>query len=201
MSWDRIIRFEGVDGKTAFGEPCITADEVFSIQELAEKGQLKAKCFEGGDVFSLEATDKVVEVKSLLPCLTTHDVPVVKCVGLNYMKHSKFLGSFLLILFLIRGLCFSPRRRPQTTPIPINLHQTPRFHRLLQRGHPHPQTRPRRPTRLRRRVVHHNRQNRQKHPQGRSPILHRRFLASQRRLGPKMATRSSLCGKCATVVF
>lgn len=91
MSWDRIIRFEGVDGKIAFGEPCITADEVFSVQELAEKRQLKAKYFDGHDVFSLKATDKVVEVKSLLPCLTADDVPIVKCVGLNYIKHSEFL--------------------------------------------------------------------------------------------------------------
>ncbi|KAI7971202.1 hypothetical protein EIK77_007018 [Talaromyces pinophilus] len=67
MSWDRIIRFEGVDGKVALGEPIIKADEVFSVQELAEKGQLKAKYFEGADVFSLQATDKLVEVKSLLP--------------------------------------------------------------------------------------------------------------------------------------
>ncbi|PCG94462.1 Hypothetical protein PENO1_078360 [Penicillium occitanis (nom. inval.)] len=87
MSWDRIIRFEGVDGKVALGEPIIKADEVFSVQELAEKGQLKAKYFEGADVFSLQATDKLVEVKSLLPCLTADDVPIVKCVGLNYMKH------------------------------------------------------------------------------------------------------------------
>lgn len=90
MSWDRIIRFEGVDGKVAFGEPIITADEVFSVQELAEKGQLKAKYFGGADVFSVQATDKLVEVKSLLPCLMADDVPIVKCVGLNYMKHSKF---------------------------------------------------------------------------------------------------------------
>lgn len=90
MSWDRIIKFEGLDGKVAFGEPCITADEVFSVQELAEKGQLKAKCFEGADIFSLQATDNVVEVKSLLPCLTSDDVPIVKCVGLNYMKQSQF---------------------------------------------------------------------------------------------------------------
>lgn len=91
MSWDRIIKFEGVDGKVAFGEPIIAVDEVFSVQELAEKGQLRAKYFEGADIFSLGATDKVVEVKSLLPCLTADDVPIVKCVGLNYMKHSKSL--------------------------------------------------------------------------------------------------------------
>lgn len=150
MSWDRIIRFEGADGKAAFGEPCITADEVFSVQELAGKGQLRAKCFEGVDIFSLKPTDKVVEVKSLLPCLTADDVPIVKCVGLNYMKHSKLLTVSTLLDPSLTGASFySSRRRPQTTPIPINLHQTPRLHRLLQRGHPHPQTRSRRPTRLR----------------------------------------------------
>lgn len=93
MSWDRIIRF-GVDGKVAFAEPIITADEVFSVQELAKKGQLRAKYFEGADIFSLIATDKVVEVKSLLPCLTADDVPIIKCVGLNYMKHSEFSMSY-----------------------------------------------------------------------------------------------------------
>lgn len=153
MSWDRIIRFEGVDGKTAFGEPIITAEDGFSIQELAEKGQLKAKCFEGADIFSLQKTDKVVEVKSLLPSLTEDDVPIVKCVGLNYMKHSKSLTTATSLSHpLTCAFISSPRRRPQTTPIPINLHQAPRLCGLLQRGHPHTQTRPRRPTRLRRRV-------------------------------------------------
>lgn len=88
-SWDRLIRFEDASGTEQFGEPIINASETLALDELAASGKLEAKRLSGSDIFSLSSSDDVVKVKKVLSLLSPAQVPIVKCVGLNYMKHSK----------------------------------------------------------------------------------------------------------------
>lgn len=85
VSWKRLIRFIGTDGQVYLGDAQATGD----LHKLITSGQtITAKVIEGGP-FDGVVTDKVVDVKTLLGPLTPEDVPIVKCVGLNYMKHIK----------------------------------------------------------------------------------------------------------------
>ncbi|KAJ5636950.1 uncharacterized protein N7484_010263 [Penicillium longicatenatum] len=88
-SWERLIRFEDQTGTEQFGEPIIRADEASSLDELVAGGKLTAKCLIGSDIFALSASINVAKVKKILPLLSPSQVPLVKCVGLNYMKHIK----------------------------------------------------------------------------------------------------------------
>ncbi|KAI5818276.1 hypothetical protein BZA77DRAFT_244037 [Pyronema omphalodes] len=86
ISWSRLIRFQDAQGKIHHGEPIVEENED-DVGILARKGTLKAKIIEG-DVFeNAKVTDEVVEVKTLLGPLAVEQVPIVRCVGLNYMKH------------------------------------------------------------------------------------------------------------------
>lgn len=89
MAWSRIIRFVNDEGKVVFGEP-----EIKTATELVEKCQAKALFaseFEGNSPFALSPTGRKVRVQRLLEVLTPADVPIVRCIGLNYMKHSGFV--------------------------------------------------------------------------------------------------------------
>lgn len=87
--WNRLIRFIGTDDKTYFGEPLNVSSEE-TVDKLFENGNLEAKVITG-DVFSSSAviTDKVVKVSQLLSPLSVDQVPIIKCIGLNYKGHSK----------------------------------------------------------------------------------------------------------------
>jgi len=100
-SFDRLIRFQDAAGNTRFGEPKVSSADALE-QALAE-GTLEATVFEGGDLFHATETSEVVKVKDILPLLTPADVPIVKCIGLNYIKHSMSLlgpSSSLFTQFL-----------------------------------------------------------------------------------------------------
>jgi hypothetical protein len=91
--WTRLIRFLSTDGKIYHGEPIITASEL-DLGRVTEKDGLKAKVIEGSDLFDTtgqtKVTEKTVDVKKILGPLTKADVPVIRCIGLNYAKHSMF---------------------------------------------------------------------------------------------------------------
>jgi len=91
MSWERIIRFEDSAGKVQFGEPRIDSNQACSLDNLITKDSLEATVFTGSDFLVLSESNKVVKVKKLLPLLSPKDVPIVKCIGLNYMKHSELI--------------------------------------------------------------------------------------------------------------
>jgi 2-keto-4-pentenoate hydratase/2-oxohepta-3-ene-1,7-dioic acid hydratase in catechol pathway len=85
-SWKRFIRFIGPDGKVYRGEPLCSP--AVDIGKLASSGQpLEAKVIAGDNIFSAIVTEQILEVKKLLGPLTPSEVPIIKCVGLNYMKH------------------------------------------------------------------------------------------------------------------
>ncbi|KAB5580890.1 hypothetical protein GE09DRAFT_949024 [Coniochaeta sp. 2T2.1] len=81
----RLIRFEDAAGNIQFGEPNITSAEL--LEKHAAQGTLEATVFEGASIFSLVRSSEVVQVSKILSLLAPEDVPIVKCVGLNYIKH------------------------------------------------------------------------------------------------------------------
>ncbi|CUM49410.1 uncharacterized protein AC631_05900 [Debaryomyces fabryi] len=87
-SWNRLIRFVANDGKIYRGEPIIS-DTAYDIGKIFAAGEtIKAKVVVGENIFNdAKVTDEVLEVRKLLGPLTADDVPIIKCVGLNYMKH------------------------------------------------------------------------------------------------------------------
>ncbi|KAK1470139.1 5-carboxymethyl-2-hydroxymuconate isomerase [Colletotrichum cuscutae] len=68
MSWNRLIRFVDDNDVEHFGEPEVQDEpEITSLLEKSER----------------------VHVKALRPLLTPKDVPIIRCIGLNYVKHIK----------------------------------------------------------------------------------------------------------------
>ncbi len=87
MTWQRVIRFEDDTGTSHFGEPLI--DKAEDLETLLEKGELFADVLEGDGPFDLTTKGSKKAVKKILGLFTPEDIPIVKCIGLNYMKHSK----------------------------------------------------------------------------------------------------------------
>ena len=82
-----------------FGEPQIkNADDL--LRHL-EKGELFAHGFEGSSPFDLSSQVRAIhQVKRILPILRPADVPIIKCVGLNYIEHSKLQKALVVSLIL-----------------------------------------------------------------------------------------------------
>lgn len=90
--WDRLIRFIATDGRVLRGEPIIPSAN-FDLGTVTEDTKLKARVISGEDIYDetgkTEVTDEVVTVKRLLGPLAQDDVGILRCVGLNYAKHSR----------------------------------------------------------------------------------------------------------------
>ena len=87
MSWNRLIRFVSTDGTTTFGDALL--DDASEIHQKLSDNALYAQELSGSSPFDLKATGKKLQVKTILPLLTQRDVPIIRCIGLNYTKHSK----------------------------------------------------------------------------------------------------------------
>lgn len=100
VPWSRLIRFVATDGRVLRGEPILPSPE-FDLGLVCEATKLRARVIQGDDVYdttgATRVTDEVVTVRKLLGPLARQDVPILRCVGLNYAKHSMSLGIF--------GLC------------------------------------------------------------------------------------------------
>ena len=92
VAWDRLIRFESADGRILLGDPILPSPD-FDLGFVTEQDQLKAKVIVGDDIYDTsgvtKVSDEVAVVKRLLGPLAPKDVPILRCVGLNYAKHSK----------------------------------------------------------------------------------------------------------------
>jgi hypothetical protein len=90
-SWKRLVRFESTDGKTLRGEPILPSPD-FDVGSTTEETGLKAKVIEvaNNDIFdpATKVTDQEATVKKLLGPVTTDEVPIIRCIGLNFIKHS-----------------------------------------------------------------------------------------------------------------
>ncbi|KAK4504107.1 hypothetical protein PRZ48_005022 [Zasmidium cellare] len=118
-AWDRLIRYVSAkDGKVRLGEP-IVSDSKPDIDALAQKGGLKVKVLEGPNPIEAKQTGEEDEVKSLLGPLTPQDVPIVRCIGLNYKTHILETGFDLPVnptLFIKSSMAVTDTRSP--IPIP-----------------------------------------------------------------------------------
>jgi hypothetical protein len=96
VPWTRLIRFVSTDGRTLRGEPILPSED-FDIGNLTESDGLKVKVIIGEDIFDNSGktfvTNEIVTVKKLLGPLKASEVPILRCVGLNYAKHSMFAAS------------------------------------------------------------------------------------------------------------
>ncbi|KXJ90069.1 hypothetical protein Micbo1qcDRAFT_189219 [Microdochium bolleyi] len=95
VPWQRLIRFVAADGRTLRGEP-ILPDPNFDLGFTTEETGLKAKVITGEDIYDTtgktKVTDEIVTVKKLLGPLAQSDVPLLRCIGLNYISHIKETG-------------------------------------------------------------------------------------------------------------
>ena len=91
VTWQRLIRFISTDGRILRGEP-IFPEPDFDVGNTTENTHLKARVIKGDDIYDVtgktRVTDEVVAVKTLLGPLAPTDVPILRCVGLNYATHS-----------------------------------------------------------------------------------------------------------------
>jgi hypothetical protein len=90
-NWDRLIRFIATDGRELRGQPILPSPD-FDVGTTSESTGLKAHVIAvaRGDIFSPETkvTDEEVTVKTLLGPVTQEEVPIIRCIGLNFIKHS-----------------------------------------------------------------------------------------------------------------
>jgi 2-keto-4-pentenoate hydratase/2-oxohepta-3-ene-1,7-dioic acid hydratase in catechol pathway len=90
LAWQRLIRFVSTDGRILRGEPILPSPD-FDVGKATESTRLRAKVISGDDIYSTtgscKVTEEVVTVKTLLGPLSQSDVPILRCVGLNYAKH------------------------------------------------------------------------------------------------------------------
>lgn len=91
-TWERLIRFVSTDGRTLRGEPILPSPD-FDLGSTTEETKLQAKVIHvgaDGDLYgdSTKVSNQVVTVKKLLGPLEQSDVPIVRCIGLNFIKHS-----------------------------------------------------------------------------------------------------------------
>lgn len=91
LPWKRLIRFITTDGRTLRGEP-IAPDDL-DLGFITEADQLQARVISGDEIYDMtgrtSVTDEIVTVKTLLGPLAREEVPILRCVGLNYAKHSE----------------------------------------------------------------------------------------------------------------
>ncbi|WQF76606.1 Putative fumarylacetoacetase-like protein [Colletotrichum destructivum] len=87
MSWDRLIRFVDDNDVERFGEPQVQDESEFTA--LLDKNDLWAVVYDGASPVSPLTKGERVHVKGLRPLLTPKDVPIIRCIGLNYVKHIK----------------------------------------------------------------------------------------------------------------
>ncbi|PKY02999.1 hypothetical protein P168DRAFT_297902 [Aspergillus campestris IBT 28561] len=94
LPWKRLIRFEATDGRILRGEPLV--EDSVDLGFVTAADQVQARVISGDDIYDTTGkttvTDEVVTVKTILGPLAQHEVPIVRCVGLNYMNHIKEAG-------------------------------------------------------------------------------------------------------------
>jgi hypothetical protein len=96
VCWNRLIRFVTSDGRVLRGEPILPYDD-FDLGTTTKETGLEAKVIQGTDVYddtgATTVTEEIVQVEKLLGPLAQDDVDIIRCVGLNYAKHSTSCNS------------------------------------------------------------------------------------------------------------
>lgn len=93
--WNRLIRYVSAkDGSIRYGEPI--SDVKADIDQLVSEGRLEVQVLDGDTYLTLTHSGEKDQVKELLGPLTWRDVPILRCVGINYTTHSTFAASTVL---------------------------------------------------------------------------------------------------------
>jgi hypothetical protein len=91
-NWDRLIRFIATDGRELRGEPILPHPD-FDVGTTVAEGGLQAKVIAvaNNDIFdpATKVTEEEVTIEKLLGPVTQEEVPIIRCIGLNFIKHSK----------------------------------------------------------------------------------------------------------------
>ncbi|KAI8937970.1 hypothetical protein NX059_005650 [Plenodomus lindquistii] len=121
-NWDRLIRFIATDGRELRGEPILPSPD-FDVGSTTEETGLKAKVIDvkNGDIFSEETrvTNEEVTVKNLLGPVTVDEVPIIRCIGLNFIKHIQEGGRTLPpypSTFIKANTCLNDHNAPIVIP-------------------------------------------------------------------------------------
>lgn len=86
MTWARLVKFIDEEGRLCHGEPQIDQSE--DLPRLLSEGNLLARELVGDSLFSALPSNNLLRVKKLVGPLSPNDVPIIRCVGLNYAEHS-----------------------------------------------------------------------------------------------------------------
>ena len=93
IPWKRLIRFIATDGRLLRGEPILPTPTT-DLGFITPSDKLQARVLEGEDIYDTTGktrlTDEVVTVQTILGPLAQNEVPILRCVGLNYAKHSEY---------------------------------------------------------------------------------------------------------------
>ncbi|KAI4637444.1 hypothetical protein J4E83_000260 [Alternaria metachromatica] len=121
-NWDRLIRFIATDGRELRGQPILPSPE-FDVGTTTEETGLKAKVIDvkNDDIFdpATTVTDEEVTVKKLLGPVTTDEVPIIRCIGLNFIKHIQEGGRTLPpypSTFIKANTCLNDHNAPIVIP-------------------------------------------------------------------------------------
>lgn len=88
VSWSRLVRYVGHDGNIRYGEPVSEANDQ-DIAALAERGELHVHVCDGKTALTAQPTGQVEKAQKLLGPLQHAEVPIIRCIGLNYKTHSQ----------------------------------------------------------------------------------------------------------------
>lgn len=95
VAWKQLIRFVAEDDRVLHGEPILPSAD-FDLGTTTKETKLQARIIKGDDIYDTTGKtvviDEVVTVKKLLGPLAQSDVPILRCVGLNYQKHIREAG-------------------------------------------------------------------------------------------------------------
>ena len=96
MAFSRLIRFRDEDGSVHFGD--VDLGDADDLELKLQQKALYAVVLAGNGPFNLSsAAGERKRVTEILPILQPEDVPIVRCIGLNYIEHSQCRLRKLLV--------------------------------------------------------------------------------------------------------
>lgn len=121
VAWSRLIRYVNSDGLIKYGEPILNDLDSHDITELAQACKLFVRVCDGVNAIEAVPTTRVEQVHKLLGPLAAQEVPIIRCIGLNYKTHSK---SNIWSYSQTQLTCPSPRSGQASSNMSNHIHQT-----------------------------------------------------------------------------
>ena len=122
--WDRLIRFIAADGRVLRGQPILPSPD-FDLGKIPAGTKLQARVIVGNDIYDTSGrtrvSDEVVVVEKLLGPLAQSDIDILRCVGLNYTKHSMINSSHTNTKPLLN--CYSSRSWSNSSTLSLHFLQ------------------------------------------------------------------------------